>query len=81
MRNGTYRVFERRYQPISIDESILREGKDIPDGTDYHFVWTMIEGDNGKWYLSPGWHVVNRIGYVLCTQPFDDADMTRDYVY
>jgi len=82
MRCGTFRDFERRFRPIEFNGDFMREHKDIPEGTDWHHVWTMIEGDRTRrWYLSPGYHVVNRLGYVVCEVPFTDAEQTRDYVY
>jgi hypothetical protein len=77
-RAGTFNQFERRYQPIEVsDGTIMRDS--VPAGTDYHLVWTVLDCD-GKLYLGPGFHFVNRMGYVLCAVPFKSED-TRDYVY
>jgi hypothetical protein len=83
MRAGTFAQFEKRFGPIEVRPGeIKREHHEIPEGTDYHLVWTLIEGDRTRrWYLSPGWHLVNRLGYVLCQRPFSDDDEHRDYVY
>lgn len=38
-------------------------------------VWTIIEsadGDDGNWYASPGFHVVNRLGYVMTKRLWTD---------
>lgn len=35
-------------------------------------VWTVVEGDDDGWYASPGFHVVNRLGYLLTTHPWTD---------
>jgi len=32
-------------------------------------VWTLVDGDDGDQYLLSGFHVVNRIGYLLSTVP------------
>lgn len=37
------------------------------------YVWTIVEGDTGKWYIEPGYHLVNREGYIICKKPFDEA--------
>jgi hypothetical protein len=45
-------------------------------------VWTIIESgsdQDGNWYASPGFHVVNRIGYVMTTKPW--TNYTLDAVY
>ena len=45
-------------------------------------VWTVVEtGDDrdGSWYAEPGFHVVNKIGYVMTRNPW--SDLTRDAVY
>lgn len=36
-------------------------------------VWTLIEGDDGRQYISSGFHKVNRIGYFLCEKPYTGA--------
>jgi hypothetical protein len=37
-----------------------------------HHVWTVVEGERDHWIASPGFHVVNRLGYVTTTKPWDD---------
>jgi hypothetical protein len=32
-------------------------------------VWTLIDGDDGEPYLLSGFHLVNRIGYLVSTVP------------
>lgn len=43
------------------------------------YCWTIVEGDNSKLYIIPGWHWVNRMGYMLTTIPFDEK--SREYKY
>jgi len=39
-------------------------------------IWTFVDGDDGNQYVMSGYHLVNRIGYVVSTIPFpDDADI------
>jgi hypothetical protein len=39
-------------------------------------VWTIVEGDETEnQYLLPGFHHVNRIGYVLAEQPITQAEL------
>jgi hypothetical protein len=30
-------------------------------------IWTMLDGDDGDLYLASGYHLVNRIGYLVST--------------
>ncbi len=49
-------------------------------GTDLGFVqaanpncvWTLVEGDTGKWYVVDGYHLVNRVGYLVTKEPYGD---------
>lgn len=34
-------------------------------------VWTVVEGDTGKWYIIDGYHHVNRAGYLVTQVPFE----------
>ena len=39
-------------------------------------IWTFVDGDDGNQYVMSGYHLVNRIGYLVSTIPFpDDADI------
>ena len=45
-------------------------------------VWTIVEsGDasDGSWYATPGFHVVNKMGYVLSRMPW--VNETLDAIY
>ena len=45
-------------------------------------VWTIIDGDNGKLYVVPGFHVVNYVGRILCARPYDDIEEANPgYLY
>lgn len=44
------------------------------------YVWTVVTGDdNRSEYASPGYHIVNAVGYVVTTQPW--VDDTLDAVW
>jgi len=32
-------------------------------------IWTLLDGDDGDLYLASGYHIVNRIGYLISTVP------------
>lgn len=75
-------VFEKLFQPIERnDGQLLWDWEAIPDGADAHYWWTVIQGDSGQLCLCPGFHVVNRLGYVRCRVPRDDSRLHPDYFY
>ncbi|MGD1084468.1 MAG: hypothetical protein ABSA47_06910 [Verrucomicrobiota bacterium] len=41
-------------------------------------LWTLIECE-GLWWISPGFHYVNRLGYLLTTEPRKTDD--QQYLY
>lgn len=47
----------------------------------YRHVWTVVEGDNGTLYACPGFHTVNRLGYLVCELPFGDVEDRLGYGY
>lgn len=81
-RCGSWRTFERRFGPIdSPDGNVYWSREQLPSGIDEHRVWTIVDGD-GKLYVTPGYRLVNRIGYVVCERPWCDDDMHQpDYRY
>jgi hypothetical protein len=46
--------------------------EDVKD-LDYHFVWTLVDAE-GESYLYPGFHLVNRLGYVVSDKPWTDEE-------
>ena len=42
-----------------------------------NYIWTIL--DCGNMYASPGWHFVNRFGYILATVPWEEGQ--RDLKY
>lgn len=68
-------TFERRYGSVADAQgSTMRQYHEVKD-LDLHHVWSVTEGDNGRdWYLSPGFHVVNMMGYVVSERPWTDLD-------
>lgn len=41
-------------------------------------LWTLLDCD-GKLYLSPGFHIVNRLNYFICENSWNEN--TKDYKY
>ena len=40
---------------------------------DRRTIWTLVDGDDGDQYLQSGFHIVNRIGYLLSTVPVPEG--------
>ena len=92
MRREDFDVWYDKFSPILVDSDDPNEGsprlyetygddvKHVLDvyNRDKNLVWTILDCD-GKLYLSPGFHIVNRLNYIICTKPYDEK--TRDYKY
>ena len=61
----------RMYETYGEDIKLL---KLIPS----NHIWTLLDCD-GNLYLSPGFHIVNRLNYFICTIPFKEGE--REYKY
>jgi len=44
--------------------------QDFVRSQDPRTVWTLVDGDDGNQYVISGYHLVNRIGYLISTIPF-----------
>ncbi len=85
-RAMNYDVFERKYKPVKnhIDSNASGDGDlfetygeewEHVSKQDCHHVWTLVESDTGKKeYLTPGFHVVNRLNYMITEKPWTDED-------
>ena len=85
----TYGQFEEQYKPIKnpfvqdssyngcmfetygIEVAHVREQNNEK-------IWTLIEGDNEDWYIIPGLHFVNRFGYFICENEWEDEEIEVD---
>lgn len=84
MRRSDYTVFINKYRPLRVPDGGIRFyetfGKELEKvrAIDGQYVWIMIEvGD--KWYISPGYHLVNRMYYIITEVPWKEG--ARDYLY
>lgn len=70
--------FEVRFHPITKNgDGELFEWADVQNLLD-PWVWTVVEtGDpiNDSWYALPGFHIVNKVGYLRSETPWTDGDM------
>lgn len=90
-RRTQYEIWEDTFKPVKnhLDEDAGIDGymfetfgaelahvqavlKDNPEK-----VWTVVDGDSGKWYISQGFHLVNRIGYLITEHAFNPADSSQ----
>lgn len=72
-RAGSFDMFCKRYDPqVNPDGSLLFDWNDVKD-LDYHYVWTVVEAE-GKQYASPGFHIVDRIGYLIAQKPWGSME-------
>lgn len=39
---------------------------------DVHNVWTIVEGENNDIFILSGFHLVNRIGYLITEEPWEE---------
>jgi hypothetical protein len=82
-RIGSWNTFERRFKPIvGPDGALYWRREQLPKDIDVRCVWTIVEGDSGRLYVSPGYRFVNRIDCVVCEVPRSGTDDDQpDYRY
>lgn len=84
--------FEETYKPIfSAEQYMFDTLKDvqaymkqnnIEHGKDvYRYIWTVVDEDNGQLVNINGFHLCNRIGYVLCTVPWGTGEESDTDIY
>lgn len=61
-----------KYGPYLRADGNYFEHEDVVNKPINH-VWTVVEGDDGGLYASPGFHIVNKIGYLLTKKPWKSA--------
>lgn len=83
MRRDDYTVFTEKFCPVeqSPDNFLFEtygEDYEIVKNTDPNYIWTVMDCD-GKLYIVPGWHWVNRMNYFITKNPWSEGQ--RDYLY
>lgn len=85
-------VFDILYEPQRRLDGDLFEFEDVRNAP-INTVWTIVEGEEPEsqgvrdednppsagWYALPGFHVVNKLGYVLTKKPWTDPDLIGEY--
>lgn len=79
------------YPEINEKFTLLQNADDPSEGDHFDFeqtkkyplrqVWTVVEGDTDGWWCLTGYHVVNRLFYLVSEQEWTDADAEIDYQY
>jgi hypothetical protein len=75
--------FEEKFRPHMRPDENYFEWEDVKD-KDVHLVWTVVETgdcDNESWYALPGFHIVNKIGYLLAEVPWVDGEEPGEAVW
>lgn len=74
-------AFEKKFRPIDGPDGALYWRYDqLPENVDVHRVWTIVDCD-GTLYVAAGFHIVNRIDYVVCEVPWTADEELHDYRY
>lgn len=73
--------FMVEYEPLVLPGSDPKDGEYLwPHAATLSIplnrVWTVVEDDEGNGaYALPGYHIVNKIDYVVTAKPWDDEDV------
>lgn len=74
-RCGSWRTFERRFRPLDgPDGAPYWRYDQLPTPLDVRRVWTIVDGGNGRLYVSPGLRCVNRLDHLYCAIAWTDDD-------
>lgn len=67
-------AFDATYKPInaSDSESIWEYGQTLAHPIQH--VWTIVDADDDNLYALAGYHVVNRVGYIVTEVPWEHGD-------
>lgn len=49
--------------------------------TDSRSIWTIVSCDDGVMRLSPGYHLVNRMGYIITEKEWQESDLNREWAW
>lgn len=75
----TYDEWYDKFRPHKDEEGVMRNYETYGDdwetvcNTDYHHVWTLVDGDDGT-YIVEGGAFVNRILYFITEEPWKDGE-------
>lgn len=85
MKKPDWLVFEEKYKPHLQEDGFKQydthDDWELIKNTPENNVWTVVDGDNNNWHITPGRRFVNRLFYLITEIPWVDYDKTRDYKY
>ena len=80
-----YTLVQNRFDPFSaldgcVFGSVSEEMETVRNAPSEN-LWTLIESD-GLWWILPGFHYVNRLGYLLTNEPrkYDEQEYLYDQI-
>lgn len=53
----------------------------VNDPSERNRVWTIVEDSSGKWYIVAGYHLINRIGYLVTEKAREEGIEYEDIFY
>jgi hypothetical protein len=83
----TYEEFTETYKPVTnhfqeagfngwLFETYGQELEHVQN-TESEYIWTVLECED-RLYLTAGFHVVNRLGYFITSNPWTDENIAED---
>jgi hypothetical protein len=78
-------TFEKKFKPqFENDDREPKDLSELPQGitdTDERHLWTLIDPmvPSGMQYWVPGYHYVNRVGYIRTENPWNADDLQDEY--
>jgi len=46
----------------------------------HRHIWTVVDGDSGILTILAGYHLVNRVHYIITIKPWEDDNLSFPYV-
>jgi hypothetical protein len=72
----TWDEWEDKYLPTT--PLAYGDLSEIDDDLDYHYIWTMVDGEGRYANLLNGIHIVNRLGYFVTEKPWEEDVFVTD---
>lgn len=72
----TWDEWEDTYKPTT--PTAYGDLSEIDDNLDYHYIWTMVDGDGRYADLYSGIYIVNRLGYFVTEVPWTEEVFVTD---
>lgn len=75
----TFDEWYDEYDPVADeDENVWHES--VPEDTDVHHVWTVVEGFDGSLWLVAGYAFVNRLHHAITKKAWEDDSISVLYL-